>query len=807
MDETVALNELEKRYQAARAGLPADDSVVPKTDLPSNSTQALPAGADAVPVLPGYEILGVLGQGGMGVVYKARNVRLDRLVALKIIRPERAMPEMLSRFQTEAQAVARLNHAHIVQIYEVSEYQPADSAPVPYLALEFAPNGTLENHLGRKPMDSREAARLVRLLARAMHHAHERGIIHRDLKPDNVLLTPPSDEPSLNTPLGCPKITDFGLARAGRIEGALPTTASPGPAHLTQLGAFMGTPPYMAPEQAEGQTVGPPADVHALGAILYRLLTGHLPFENESLLEMLRELCHEPPKPPRLWNKKVPPRLEAICLRCLAKGPTSRPTAKELAEELGRYVERRHRPLAWVTGVTSLAMMLFLAFGQPVTLVRDLVNWLEKPDPGGSPAAVDSPVTAEDWSKFPQLLHITFHDTATDVRLAKGGSIKPFVGGVAPEIFPALWGPSMRFGLELADGNADGKRKRLTFKENGTTNNAVVKLDGRETIFGERPFIDKRDGQPLGQWAGKWHDRNAKLDRQLRDGRRSIWVYEEEQVYITQTVGLVPGAQSGKIDTCLVHYRIENKGTVPHSVGLRFLLDTYIGGNDGVPFLIPGRAQLCDDRAEFRTSADVPDFIQARESNDLRNPGTIALIQFRIPGIDAPSRVTLGAWPNPSLGPDCLQEKTLWDVPVHSIKANTPADSAVTIYWDPKTIDAGKSREVAFAYGLGSVSASEGGQLGLSVAGSFAPRGEFTLSVEVRNPINDQTLTLTLPEGFDLLTGGFIQSVPPNSAVSAVTWKIRGGPRQGSFLLGVKSSTGVSQTQEVDIKVRGSFGN
>ena len=222
----------------------------------------------------------------------------------------------------------------------------------------------------------------------------------------------------------------------------------------------------------------------------------------------------------------------------------------------------------------------------------------------------------------------------------------------------------------------------------------------------------------------------------------------------------------------------------------------------------PGRAQLCDDSAEFRTSAEVPDFIQARESNDLLNPGTIALIQLRIPGMEPPSRVTLGAWPNPSFGAGCIQEKTLWDVPVHSIKATNPADSAVTIYWNPVTIDAGKSREVAFAYGLGSVSASEGGgQLGLSVAGSFAPRGEFTLSAEIRNPVEGQTLTLTLPEGFDLVMGNATQSVPSTGTVSAVTWKVRAGPRQGSFTLGVKSSTGVSQTQKVDIKVRGIFGS
>jgi hypothetical protein len=450
----------------------------------------------------------------------------------------------------------------------------------------------------------------------------------------------------------------------------------------------------------------------------------------------------------------------------------------------------------------ALAPVLFLALGLSVTLVCDLVALMRKPAEGGSAAV-------EDWDKLPQLLRIAFHDTEEPVNLARGGSVKPTPDGPKVETFPAKWEASMRFGLELADPDALGKRKRLTFQKNGTTNNTVVLLDGKELIFGERPFRDVKTGRYLGEeWPGRWLDRTAKLDRRLRDGRRSIWVYDAEQVHVTQTVGLVPGAQSGKIDTCLVHYRIDNKGSVPHRVGLRFLLDTFIGGNDGVPFLIPGRERLCDDKAEFRTPAEVPDFIQARESDDMRNPGTIALIQLRIPGMEPPSRVTLGAWPNPSLGEGCGQEKTLWEVPVFPIKANKPPDSAVTIYWNPVPIDAGKSREVAFAYGLGSVSAGEGGgQLGLSVAGSFAPRGEFTLTAEVRNPVAGQTLTLTLPEGFDLVTGGLTQPVPVGGSASAVTWKVRGGPRQGTYTLGVKSSTGVAQTQKVDIKVRGIFGN
>jgi hypothetical protein len=496
-----------------------------------------------------------------------------------------------------------------------------------------------------------------------------------------------------------------------------------------------------------------------------------------------------------------PPRREeapaVVPVATLAVEPPRRAEPEEPAVEL----EREPRRNRWA----ALAPVLFLLVGLSVTLACDLVALGRKP-PVGGPAAV------EDWSRLPQLLRIAFHEADLPVQLGQGG-IKP-VAGARRETHPARWEASMRFGLELADPDASGRRKKLTFETNGTTNNTVVRLDGRDSIFGERPFFDTRTGQYLGDWPGRWLDRTAKLDRQLRDGRRSTWAYDAENVHVTQTAGLVPGAQSGKIDTCLVHYRIENRDNRPHSVGLRFLLDTFIGGNDGVPFLIPGRATLCDDRAEFRTPAEVPDFIQARESADLRAPGTIALIQLRIPGLEPPSRVTLGAWPNPTLGDGCNQEKTLWDVPVHPIRAiqaidpRAPADSAVTIYWDPVEIAPGKSREVAFAYGLGSVSAGEGGgQLGLSVAGSFAPRGEFTLTAEARNPVQGQTLTLTLPEGFDLVAGDLTQPVPVGGPAGAVTWRLRSGSRPGAYTLGVKSSTGVSQTQKVDIKVRGIFGN
>jgi hypothetical protein len=446
--------------------------------------------------------------------------------------------------------------------------------------------------------------------------------------------------------------------------------------------------------------------------------------------------------------------------------------------------------------------IVFLAVGLFVPLVRDIAAHLNNDD---------SPRPETSFPDAPQVLNVHFHDNVENVQLAVGGGIKPAPGQLGVPTRPGLWDPSMRFGLVLAADQL-GQRKRLTFDEKGLTNNTCVRLDGNEWLFGERPFR-LPTGEILGKWPGRWYDRNIKLDRPLRDGRRCTWVYDEQKVYITQTVGLVPGEQTGKLDTCLIHYRIDNRDTRSHTVGLRFLLDTFIGGNDGVPFLIPGRQELCSTSQVFSRPEDVPDFIQARETEDLANPGTIAQIQLRIAGFETPSRVTLGAWPNPTLGRGCRQEKTPWNVPVLPIKSIPPGDSAVTIYWDERSLPAGGSREMAFAYGLGSVSADKtGGQLALTVGGAFVPKGEFTLTAYVSNPLDNQTLTLAMPAGFALSEGERTQRVPPPppgaaSRTSPVTWKVRAGPGEGKFLLKVTSSTGVAQSQVVRIRQRSIFGS
>jgi hypothetical protein len=465
---------------------------------------------------------------------------------------------------------------------------------------------------------------------------------------------------------------------------------------------------------------------------------------------------------------------------------------------------RRRRRRSGSTLVAALPVV-FLFIGLSVTMGRDLVLWLK----------TNNVPPPEPYPGIEQVLSIQYHDTEEDVKLAAGGGgVKPTQGmGGFINTIDGKWEASMRFGLTMKQvDTTTGRMKRLTYEPRGQTNNTVVRLDGREWIFGERPFRRSDTGQPQGNWPGRWKDLNAKLERPLRDGRRSIWVYDNEKVLVTQTVGLVPGEQSGKLDTCLIHYRLENRDSRAHAVGLRFLLDTFIGGNDGVPFLVPGEQQLCSTFKVFDRAEVVPDFIQALESENLQSPGIIARIQLKVPGLEAPSRVTLGSWPNPALGGLCKQEKTLWDVPVWPIKRLNPADSAVTIYWEARPLEAGAVREMGFAYGLGNVASGEaGGRLALTTGGSLTPGGEITLTAYVNNPVPNQALTLKLPEGFALIAGDEVASVPPlpldgTSRNSPVTWRIRAGQKSGKFSLQVKSSTGVTQSLPIEIKVRGIFG-
>ncbi len=312
-----------------------------------------PQPAPVLPTIHGYEVLSVLGRGSMGVVYQARQVGLKRLVALKmILAGGHAGPEQRERFRREAEAVARLAHPNIVQIHEVGEHQG-----LPFFSLEYVAGGTLARHLAGTPQPPRWAAQLVATLARAVQHAHDAGVVHRDLKPGNVLVG--ADLPVCPGEKGRQeclpprvKIADFGLAK--HLEDESRATGS---------GALLGTPSYMAPEQARGlgppRSVGPAADVYGLGAILYECLTGRPPFLGQTALDTLEQVVSREPIPPSRLQPGVPRDLETVCLTCLHKEPGKRyASAADLAGDLERFLKgepiharpvgRLERLLKWV---------------------------------------------------------------------------------------------------------------------------------------------------------------------------------------------------------------------------------------------------------------------------------------------------------------------------------------------------------------------------------------------------------------------------------------------------------------------------
>ena len=314
--------------------------------------------------VPGFELLEVLGRGGMGVVYKARDLKLNRLVALKmILAGEHAGPEQVERFLAEARAVAKLQHPHIMQVYEIGEHKQ-----LPYLALEFVAGGSLAQQWRRTKQNASDIAGLMETLARAVHVAHQQGIIHRDLKPANILLT--AD--------GTPKIGDFGLAKQLDEAG-----------EQTRSGAVMGTPSYMAPEQAQGESrkVGPATDVYALGAIMYAGLTGHPPFQSDSAVDTLQKVINQEPISPSNEAAGLPRDLETICMKCLRKAPSERyASAEALAEDLRRFRQGepiQARPVGWTErtwkwvrrrpAIAALILLtaLFVPLALAVVVVRE----------------------------------------------------------------------------------------------------------------------------------------------------------------------------------------------------------------------------------------------------------------------------------------------------------------------------------------------------------------------------------------------------------------------------------------------------
>ncbi len=263
-----------------------------------------------------YELLKEIARGGMGVVYQARQVRLNRKVALKMILAGQFAGEAeIKRFHLEAQAAAHLQHPNIVAIHEIGEHEGRH-----YFSMDYVEGSSLAAVVRSNPLEPTQAARTVRAVAEAIRHAHQCGVIHRDLKPQNILIDA----------TGQPRVTDFGLAKRVEIDSG-----------LTRSGAVMGSPSYMSPEQARAAhgEVGPRSDIYSLGAILYEVLTGRPPFRAETAVETVLQVLEAEAVPPRLLNRRVPLELDAICMKCLEKNPADRyESAQSLAEDLDRFL-------------------------------------------------------------------------------------------------------------------------------------------------------------------------------------------------------------------------------------------------------------------------------------------------------------------------------------------------------------------------------------------------------------------------------------------------------------------------------------
>ena len=363
---------------------------------------------------------------------------------------------------------------------------------------------------------------------------------------------------------------------------------------------------------------------------------------------------------------------------------------------------------------------------------------------------------------------------------------------------------SSNFGVSTLPAGGAGTGKRLTYAVDGSSNYTLVSINSAmqafgNTITGKRYFPDfakakPRPANPLR--SDEYWGVGANFQ-----GKGGILFHEILEVVPGRQPALVKGKLCRQLDTVLARYIIHNQTNMPHRVGMRFMIDTLIGTNDGVPFTVPGLPGLVDTCRDFKNSGEVPDFIQALENPDLRDPGTVAHMTLRLGrSIEPPSRVSITRWPGPQVAN--------WEVPVIPMKerrgGTDSGDSAVILYWNEKELKPNEKREIGYAYGLGSVASTDtAGSLGITLGGSFEPGQSFTITAYVRRPVANQTLTLELPDGLERLTGDSVVKAPApiTDPTWIVTWKVK-VLRTGEFPIRVQSSTGITQSKTISIAAR-----
>lgn len=433
---------------------------LPVVQVQSTQAETHPPVPAELPTMAGYERVTRIGRGGMGEVYRAFDPQLQRWVALKRLRSDAISLGRLARFRTEAQALARLRHPNIVTVHELRDLE--DGLPV--LVMEYVEGGTLDAHLRHSPpLSPTESAHLVAILARAVQHAHDHGIVHRDLKPENILLDAPTERS--DSVLGsCPRVTDFGLA-----------SMRDGPGQTLE-GEIFGTPAYMAAEQAAGKTreVGPPADVWALGVILYRCLTGALPFQGQSDLDTLERVKAMEYPPLRQLCPTIPGPLEAVFESCLRRNPAERPTAGQLADSLQAFLtgletptrSRGAEPLAttqsywrWLGPVGAVVFLAFcVVLGRFALFDADEQKEPQREEKTVGPARVVSPPSQHGLSVTLDVLNFQlFQKNETELGKIGEGVLKAQVNdGVVVRV--ELSQPGHFF---LIAGNCNGKEQLL----------------------------------------------------------------------------------------------------------------------------------------------------------------------------------------------------------------------------------------------------------------------------------------------------------------------------------------------------------